>query len=156
MSEYKDINPKYLNCLNIKKPNEASDAMKDANMKCISIKADVTNIKGLKPFGVLFDDTQMLICANHWTDLIAKVTKYVIDTFASDGGKRLKESKLHDYYGKTYFFEDVLISQDYTYVSDYNLSVYKCGGAVVTLAMVNEICKLYTINPDRVWLLLVV
>lgn len=156
MSEYKDINGEGLNCLNMKISNEDSKVMKDANMKRVSIKDDISNIKGWKPYGVVFNDTQRLITANHWTDLIAKVTKYVIDIFASDGGKRLKESKLHDYYGKSYFFEDVLISQDYTYVSDYNLSVYKCGGAEVTLAMVNEICKLYTINPDRVWLLLVV
>ncbi len=156
MSEYKDIYGEGLNCLNMKKSNEDSNVMKDVNMKCISIKVDVTNIKGLKPFGVLFDDTQMLISANHWTDLIAKVTKYVIDTFASDGGKKLKDSKMHDDYGKTYFFEDRLETSNYTFISDYNLSVYKCGGAEVTLAMINEIFKLYAINPDRVWLFLVV
>lgn len=156
MSEYKDINEKCLNCLYMKKSNEDSNALKYANMKCVSIKDDVSNIKGWKPYGVFFDDTQRLIRVNHWTDLLEEVTKYIIDTFASDGGKKLKDSKMHEDYGKTYFFENRLETPNYTYVSDYNLSVYKCGGAEVTLAMVNEICKLYTINPDRVWLLLVV
>lgn len=156
MSEYKDINEKCLNCLYMKKSNEDSNAMKGANMKCVSIKDDVSNIKGWKPYGVFFNDTQRLIRVNHWTDLLEEVTKYIIDTFANDGGKKLKDSKMHDDYGKTYFFEDRLETSNYTYVSDYNLSVYKCGGAEVTLAIVNEIFKLYAINPDRTWLLLAV
>jgi len=155
MAEYKYINAKCLHCLYMKKPNEDPDVMKNASMKCLSIKDDVTNIKGWKLYGVFFHDTQRLIRVDHWTDLLEKATKYTIDTFANDGGKKLKDSKMHDDYGKTYFFEDKLETPNYAYVSDYNLSVYKCGGAKVTLAMVNEICKLYTINPNRVWLLMV-
>ena len=157
MSEYKYINAECLHCISMRKPNEDPNVIKDVSMKCVSIKCDdVSDLKGWKLYGVLFHDTQMLIRVDHWTGIADKVTKYIIDTFANDGGKRLKDSKIHDGYGRTYFFEDKLQTTKYTYVSEYNLSVYKCGGVNVTLAMVNEICKLYTINPDRVWLLLVV
>lgn len=130
-----------------KKEKDADTIGKYANLSVIS------DVKGTKPYSVLYEEPLNLILADTWSKLIEKITENMVATFSDDGGRKLKESKAQDGYGKMYFFEGKQRSVKYAYISTCDLSVYKSGGANLTIEIVKEICNLYAIDLDKVIIL---
>lgn len=102
-----------------------------------------------KPYGVLFENSGQLVKGDHWTTLTEKLLTYILDNYSSDEGDKLKESQAHDGWEHYYFYEDARNGAQYTYISKYNISVYKAGSNE-TIKIYKEMCKEYGIPLNSV------
>lgn len=102
-----------------------------------------------KPYGVLFEKSDQLIKAEHWTTLTEKLITHILDQYSSDSGEKLKASQAQDGWEHYYFYEDRQNSAQYTYIPKYNVSVFKAGSNE-SIKMYAEMCKEYRIPLNSV------
>ena len=109
--------------------------------------SDSKNVSRKKPYGVLFEETGIWVKASHWTVLSEKMTIHIIENYARDGGKFLRESDKDDGWGHYYFMDGD--KSDYKYISKYRIGVYKAG-ANDSLKIYKYMCDVYGINKNKV------
>ena len=105
------------------------------------------DVRRKKPYGVLFEETGTWVLASHWTDLTEKMTIYIIEHYAQDGGKCLRDSEKDDGWGHYYFWDKSV--NGYTYIPKYQIAVYKAS-ALDSLEIYKYMCEEYGINKSKV------
>lgn len=152
--KYSDLKTEFLSQIIANSSEGASNKSKSVASKVtiptgyLSCSLNSTkDIRRKKPYGVLFEETGSWVLASHWTELSEKMTLYIIENYALDGGTILRESEKDDGWGHYYFMDGN--QNGYTYIPEYRIGVYKAG-AVESLEIYKYMCEVYGINKNKV------